>query len=487
MLKHIPFIKLFSVHFKYYLYDTNTNAIFKIPKEIYLYLESLNNENFEKSFNNLSDKHKKFVNNMLVNGILKPIPTYRKIEHFETERLDYFFQDNMRSVTLQVTQNCNLRCHYCVYSGSYVNRTHNNKRMSWETAKKSIDYLFEHSSLSKNVSIGFYGGEPLLEWDLIVKCVEYAESLFFEKKINFLMTSNITLLEDYMIDFICKHNINLTISLDGPKDIQNANRVFANGNEDTFSVVMRKIKLFEELNAEYLKRNVAFNAVIDLDKDVNASNEFFFNYDIIKDIQVSGNVVNQDNKTETSLAIPQYYSEMQYELFKSYIFFHTDILSNFSPRLYVNDINALKRTQDDRIVVDDSYRSSIVATGQCLPGILRFFVTADGQFYPCERVNEQSPDLCIGNVYDGIDIENAKKILNVSKLTETYCLKCWCFKNCGQCIAKSMNADGHLGADARLKNCVNSKKQAIEKMKDYVILKEYGFDFINLERKHLYE
>src|SRR5699024_11100331 len=104
MLKHIPFIKLFSVHFKYYLYDTNTNAIFKIPKEIYLYLESLNNENFEKSFNNLSDKHKKFVNNMLVNGILKPIPTYRKIEHFETERLDYFFQDNMRSVTLQVTQ-----------------------------------------------------------------------------------------------------------------------------------------------------------------------------------------------------------------------------------------------------------------------------------------------------------------------------------------------------------------------------------------------
>src|SRR5699024_2991227 len=108
---------------------------------------------------------------------------------------------------------------------------------------------------------------------------------------------------------------------------------------------------------------------IDLDKDVNASNEFFFNYDIIKDIQVSVNVVNQDNKTETSLAIPQYYSEMQYELFKSYIFFHTDILSNFSPRLYVNDINALKRTQDDRIVVDDSYRSSIVATGQCLPGI----------------------------------------------------------------------------------------------------------------------
>lgn len=92
MLKHIPFIKLFSVHFKYYLYDTNTNAIFKIPKEVYLYLEKLNDKNFEDSFNALSDKYKKFVNNMIANGVLKPIPENRKIEHFETERLDYFFQ-----------------------------------------------------------------------------------------------------------------------------------------------------------------------------------------------------------------------------------------------------------------------------------------------------------------------------------------------------------------------------------------------------------
>ena len=487
MLKHIPFIKLFSVHFKYYLYDTNTNAIFKIPKEVYLYLEKLNDKNFEDSFNALSDKYKKFVNNMIANGVLKPIPENRKIEHFETERLDYFFKDNVRSLTLQVTQNCNLRCNYCVYSGSYVNRTHNNKRMSWETAKKAIDHLFDHSSLSKNISIGFYGGEPLLEWNLIVKCVEYAENLFFEKNLSFLMTSNATLLEDYMIDFICKHNINLTISLDGPREVQNANRVFANGNEDTFSVVMEKIKLFEKINSEYLKNNVSFNAVIDLNKDVNASNEFFFNYDIIKDIQVSGNVVNEDNKTETSFAVPEYYSEMQYELFKSYIFFHTDILSNFSPRLYINDINGLKRNQEERLIVDDSCKSSVVATGQCLPGILRFFVTADGDFYPCERVNEQSPDLCIGNVNDGFNVENAKRILNVSKLTEEHCLKCWCIKNCGQCISKSMNADGHLEAESRLKNCAIAKREAVERMKEYVILKEYGFDFANVEMKKLYE
>lgn len=488
MLTHLPFIKLFTVHSNYYVYDTNTNGIFKIPEEIYIYLDDvINTSDYEALFNKLSDRNQNFLKNMITNGILKPISADRRIEHSETDRLEYYFQDNMRCVTLQVTQNCNLRCAYCVYSGSYINRTHTNKRMSWETAKRSIDYLFSHSSMSKNVSVGFYGGEPLLEWELIVKSVEYAESLFYQKKLSFLMTSNATLLEDYMIEFICTHNINLTISLDGPKDIQNSNRIFATGKEDTFSVVMDKIKLFEKINADYLRKHVTFNAVIDLDKDVTASNEFFLHYDTIKNIEVSGNIINQDNKVNLADAVPHFYAEMQYEIFKTYIYYHTDILTNFSPRLYIGDINGLKRMQDERMIVDDSYRSSVVAAGQCLPGILRFFVTADGRFYPCERVNEESPDLCIGNITDGIFIDNAKNILNVSRLTEADCLKCWCIKHCGQCISKSLNCESRLSAEVRLKNCAASKRQAIERMKDYVTLKRYGFDFINIERKRLYD
>lgn len=86
---------------------------------------------------------------------------------------------------MQVTQNCNLRCQYCVYSGSYINRVHNNKRMSVEVAKQAIDFLVKHSENSKEISIGFYGGEPLLEVPLIREVVDYAEGVFSGK--NFFL------------------------------------------------------------------------------------------------------------------------------------------------------------------------------------------------------------------------------------------------------------------------------------------------------------
>lgn len=71
------------------------------------------------------------------------------------------------------------------------------------------------------------------------------------------------------------------------------------------------------------------------------------------------------------------------------------------------------------------------------PGIQRFFVTVDGKFFPCERVDEESSELCIGDLKNGFDLENAKKILNVAKITEKECRECWCYKMCSQCVAKA--------------------------------------------------
>lgn len=104
------------------------------------------------------------------------------VEHFETSLLESLYENSLNTIILQVTQNCNLRCQYCVYSGSYINRVHNNKRMSVEVAKQAIDFLAKHSMNSKEISIGFYGGEPLLEFSLIQEIVDYAERIFIGKK-----------------------------------------------------------------------------------------------------------------------------------------------------------------------------------------------------------------------------------------------------------------------------------------------------------------
>lgn len=149
---------------------------------------------------------------------------------------------NLRQLILQVTQNCNLRCKYCVYSGSYVNRTHTKKRMSFEIAKQAVDFYFAHNTNKDAGVISFYGGEPLLEMELIKKIVVYSEKLYEGKELRFNMTSNATLLTDEIADFLYEHNFNLTISLDGPEEVHNQSRVFADSKTGTFQCIIKNLE-----------------------------------------------------------------------------------------------------------------------------------------------------------------------------------------------------------------------------------------------------
>ena len=95
------------------------------------------------------------------------------IEHPETENLEMLSNHYIEYLILQVTQQCNLRCKYCAYSGNYYNREHSSERMSFDIAKKAIDFYLERSDSANELRLGFYGGEPLLEYELIKKCVDY--------------------------------------------------------------------------------------------------------------------------------------------------------------------------------------------------------------------------------------------------------------------------------------------------------------------------
>ena len=86
--------------------------------------------------------------------------------------------------------------------------------MSVETAIAAIKFFYDHSLNSDSVTIGFYGGEPLLEYELIKQCVAYAEEIFAGKKLSFNMTSNATLLTEESVLFLAAHDFNLTISLE---------------------------------------------------------------------------------------------------------------------------------------------------------------------------------------------------------------------------------------------------------------------------------
>lgn len=96
---------------------------------------------------------KRFVDN----GLLKET-VLEKIEHPETQDLKFLSEHYMENLILQVTKQCNLRCKYCAYSGNYYNRTHTSERMSFETAKRAIDFYLERSDKADKLCLSFYGG-----------------------------------------------------------------------------------------------------------------------------------------------------------------------------------------------------------------------------------------------------------------------------------------------------------------------------------------
>lgn len=479
MLNHKPDIHFIDVYKEKYLYDVNSNGIVRISDEIYRFLKEIIDENVDDEsiinlYKQLSNESKEDINILEEGGFLSPKNESIIFKHPEENKLQEYYKSNLSMITLQVTQNCNLRCKYCVYSGSYINRTHMNKRMSVETAFKALSFYHEHSYNSNSISIGFYGGEPLLEFDLIKKCVEKAEYLFNGKSIQFHMTSNATLLDVDKIKFLREHEFNLTISLDGPKHIQNKNRIFADGNKGTFDIIMEKLKMVKEVCPEFLN-SISFNAVIDLKQDVSCTSEFFMTYDLVKEIGVSGNYVDSNNlkDKDSECVVPEFYAVSNYDVFKVYLSSCTDLLKKNRNSLYSFHIAAIKNQIKERCVYKANNNLYDCPGGQCLPGIQRLFVNVDGLLFPCERVNESSEAMCIGDIYNGFDIDKSKALLNVFKLSEKECKNCWCHKLCELCCGKA-EMNGRLDKNKRLSFCEMSKYSVEENIKNYIVLKKYG-------------
>lgn len=237
--------------------DNLSYFCFSTPRNKYMYVRNINSiiRISEKEYKELiearkNDREYEVINKYKKLGVFVDNPV-KLIEHPNTEIIEYLAKYHCKQLTLQVTQQCNLRCEYCAYSGMYENRVHSNKKMTFETAKKAIDFFIEHSRETKQLSFGFYGGEPLLMFPLIKQCMEYIEDSIEGKEILYSITTNGTLLNDEIVDFFAEHNVFLSISLDGAKKDHDRHRKFVSG-EGSFDLIMNNIERLKKgiLNME---------------------------------------------------------------------------------------------------------------------------------------------------------------------------------------------------------------------------------------------
>lgn len=144
--------------------------------------------------------------------------------------------------------NCNLMCKYC-FIGKLNNR--NPIYMSYEIAKNAIDKFYNHIK-TINIEYGevvFYGGEPLISFELLKKIVKYSEKKDY--KIRFSIVTNATLINEEMISFLKNNNVGIGISIDGPKSINDSNRVFLNSNESVYKRVVANIDRLKKEKVEF--------------------------------------------------------------------------------------------------------------------------------------------------------------------------------------------------------------------------------------------
>jgi len=247
-----------------YFYDTVSAEIIGISPFMKKLIEALLKKTKALRLKKLSETANLYSEEKVLKG-LKIINLKRKNENileqfsgdFEIGLKDQFHprKASFNHLVIEVTQNCNLRCKYCIYGENYTHeRKYSSAVIDKNAAFKAIK-LFLDSPGHPEPKITFFGGEPLLTKELIEDCVKYAKEI--NPKTVFVIVTNGYLLKPTYFDFIRNHQIRIAVSFDGPKKFHDSYRVLP-GGEGTFDEIKSNIEKLYEIDGEYVKKNFSF-------------------------------------------------------------------------------------------------------------------------------------------------------------------------------------------------------------------------------------
>ncbi|MGE5474499.1 MAG: radical SAM protein [Ignavibacteriales bacterium] len=299
------------------------------------------------------------------------------------------------SCYLILTEDCNLRCKYCYENGNRCTESY----MSFETAKKTAEFLIENALKNgvKKLRLTFFGGEPLLNLDVMIKFFNYVVDRAKQCNMGlfFSIITNGTIynkkFEEFILDWYkTTKSVNIQISIDGIPEVQDKNRITANGKLTSEMVVKNILKLKTFLEENKINAS-SFHTHSVITKD-NIS-KFFSSYKYFKQLGVKRSefmLSNEEAWNENDVSI---YIE-QLSLIADYVY--KECISTGSLKPY-EDANLIK------------IKSFNVPPKTCEAGKKFCSVTANGDIYPCHRTYFYNRSFKLGNVYDGIIDNESRK------------------------------------------------------------------------------
>ena len=334
--------------------------------------------------------------------------------------------DVVKALCLHVAHTCNLNCSYCFASqGKY----HGERAlMSFEVGKRAMDFLIETSGRRTNLEVDFFGGEPLMNWEVVKQLVEYARTQEepHHKKFRFTLTTNGMLIDDDVIDFANREMSNVVLSLDGRKEIHDALRVDYAGNGSYDRIVPKFQKLVKARGGKnYYMRGTFTHANPDFTKDLFHMADLGFTELSMEPVVCAPG--DSAALTPEDIEIVK----QQYELLA---------------------VDMLRREKEGKPITFYHYMLDLTG-GPCIykrisgcgSGTEYMAVTPWGDLYPCHQfVGEEKYKL--GNIWDGVtNTALREEFRSCNAYARPDCKDCWAKLYCsGGCAANAYHATGSI-------------------------------------------
>ena len=362
--------------------------------------------------------------------------------HLDPERIRLDLA-NTRQVIFEVTDACNLRCAYCGYGKFYKDYDkRKNIKLDLQAAKRLLTFLEKewnsnlNASVGNRIGIGFYGGEPLLNFPFIRNIVDHIKQLNIPNhRFVFSMTTNALLLEKHM-DFLFENQFELLISLDGNRR-NNSYRVLPDGSE-AYDHILKNVYALKERYPDYFREKVNFNAVFhnrsSFEEIYHFFKERFDKIPMIRELNTSG-----------------IDSSMEEEFWDIFASIQEDVQNIEKPQHMIEDmftdfpgIGSLSQFihqytdcsfEDYNEVMATESKPRRFPTATCIPFSLKIFLTVNNKILPCEKIGQQYALGLVTADEVHIDIDRIAAIYNgyYRKISDL-CRHCYMADNCEKCM-----------------------------------------------------
>ncbi|KFL90055.1 hypothetical protein AmDm5_1322 [Acetobacter malorum] len=465
----------FSVDGHEFIYVVAAGAIFALDDAASAVLEQLKNkpmEHAELIAALVQQGHSKKDAEDLIRELL--LVQVIATENFVPEKPEAPPSDfPLQALVLNITNQCNLACTYCYEFGSDKIATPQGKKkfMTLETAKQSVDFLLEKSAQRKAVHITFFGGETLMNFRLLRDVVLYSEERAAQigKAITFSLTTNATLLSDEIIEFLSEHQVGVTVSIDGPSDLQNKNRVFKNGKGSYDVIVPRLRKLIEKHKSRAITARVTLtDGVTDVTRIYrHLKDDIGFHEIGFAPVTSSEKQSYSINDTDMGDVLQEFRNLAEEWL-------------SFALRNQMHGFSNVSETIGE-------LTKGVNKSHPCGAGLGLLGVSPSGDLSPCHRFTDADSHT-LGNINTGIDSEKRSDFLSRGHIGTKYdCHTCWARPLCaGGCHHEAFVRYGDTG-HANLHYCdwIREWTDACLKIYGVLALKNPGFLEKFSERKAL--